>query len=315
MYDVGFPNLGIYIEKLQNSIKIGNFSIAFYGMIIGAAIIIGLILTWKEARRTGQNEDDYTDYIIWGIIAGVVGARVYYVAFQWDYYKDNIAEIFNLRSGGLAIYGTVIFAISALVIFCCIKKKKFFQMIDTLIPQLALGQAMGRWGNFFNMEAFGKYTEGLLAMQLRLDKVSPTMVGEDHLMHLFTINGVDYIQVTPTFFIESMWCFLLFLFLLWMQKHKKFHGEALCFYAGLYGLERAIVEGLRSDSLMLGNTGIRVSQAVAIVCVIGSIVGWIVLRKLSETNKGLQLETVEIAQDPGKEFPETDNNITEEVES
>ena len=323
MYDVGFPNLGIYIEKLQNSIKIGNFSIAFYGMIIGAAIIIGLFLTWKEARRSGQKEDDYTDFIIWGIIAGVIGARLYYVVFQWDYYKDNLLEIFNLRSGGLAIYGTVIFSFTALIIFCCVRKKSFFQMIDTLIPQLALGQAMGRWGNFFNMEAFGKYTEGLLAMQLRLDKVSPNMIGEDHLMHILTINGVEYIQVTPTFFIESMWCFLLFLFLLWMQRHKKFHGEALCFYVGLYGLERAIVEGLRSDSLMLGNTGIRISQAVAAVSVVAAIVGWIVLKKLAETNKDIMLVPVPATEavqkeetiEPVHSGTETEKNETEEVES
>ena len=118
MYDVGFPNLGIYIEKLQNSIKIRNFSIAFYGMIIGAAIIIGLFLTWKEARRSGQKEDDYTDFIIWGIIAGVIGARIYYVAFQWDYYRGNLLHIINLREGGLAIYGGIIGGLAGIYIYC-----------------------------------------------------------------------------------------------------------------------------------------------------------------------------------------------------
>lgn len=292
MFDVGFPHLGIYIEKLQNCITIGNFSIAFYGLIIGAAIIAGLLLTWKEARRTGQKEDDYTDSIIWVVIVGVIGARLYYVAFQWDYYKDNLLEILNTRGGGLAIYGGVIFGIAALIVFCLVKKKNFFLMIDTLIPQLALGQAMGRWGNFFNMEAFGKYTDGLLAMQLRLEKVNPLMVGADHLEHLITINGVDYIQVMPTFFIESMWCFLLFAFLLWMQRHKKFHGEVLCFYLGLYGLERCIVEGLRTDSLMIGNTGIRVSQAVAAACIVGSIIGFVILNNLSKKNPYLRPEPV-----------------------
>ncbi|MDO4939442.1 MAG: prolipoprotein diacylglyceryl transferase [Lachnospiraceae bacterium] len=285
MFDVGFPNLGIYIENLKNCFYIGNFSIAFYGIIIGLAIIIGLLLTWKEARRTGQKEDDYTDYIIIGVISGVIGARVYYVVFQWDYYKDHIAEIFNLRSGGLAIYGTIIFAVGALIIFCTMKKKNFFQMIDTMIPQLALAQAMGRWGNFFNMEAFGKYTDGLLAMQLRLEKVNPNMIGADHLEHLLSINGVDYIQATPTFFIESLWCFLLFLFLLWMQRRKSFHGEVFCFYLGLYGLERSIVEGLRSDSLMIGDTGIRVSQLVAVICIALAIAGFFILKKQSKEVK------------------------------
>ncbi len=290
MYDVGFPNLGIYIQNLRNCIWIGNFSIAFYGIIIGLSIIIGLLLTWKEAKRTGQKEDDYTDYIIIGVIAGVIGARIYYVVFQWSYYKDNLAEIFNLRSGGLAIYGTVIFAILALVIFCIVKKLDFFQMIDTMIPQLALAQAMGRWGNFFNMEAFGRYTEGLLAMQLKLEKVSPGMIGADHMEHLLTIGGTQYIQVTPTFLIESVWCLLLFVFLFWMQRHKKFHGEVFCYYLALYGLERGIVEGLRSDSLMLGNTGIRVSQLVAVICIILGIVGFIVLKIRSKKVESKNIE-------------------------
>lgn len=291
MYDVGFPNLGIYIQNLKNSITIGNFSIAFYGIIIGLSIILGLFLTWKEAKRTGQKEDDYTDYIIIGVIAGVIGARIYYVIFQWDYYKDNLAEIFNLRNGGLAIYGTIIFAVTALIIFCIVKKLNFFQMIDTMIPQLALAQGLGRWGNFFNMEAFGRYTEGLLAMQLKLEKVNPGMIGADHMEHLLTIGGTQYIQVTPTFLIESIWCLLLFIFLFWMQRHKKFHGEVFCFYLGLYGLERGIVEGLRSDSLMLGNTGIRVSQLVAVICIILAIVGFIILKIRSKKIESQNIES------------------------
>lgn len=288
MYDVGFPHLGIYIEHLKNSINIGNFSIAFYGMIIGLGIIVGLLLTWKEARRTGQSEDLYTDFIIWGIIAGVVGARLYYVLFEWDYYKDNLLEIFNLRSGGLAIYGTVIGGVVALIIFCKVKKQSFFQMVDTLIPQLALAQALGRWGNFFNMEAFGGYTDCLIAMQLKLEKVSAGMLGGDVLDHIVTVNGTEYIQVLPTFLIESTWCLMMFIVLLIVQRKKHFHGAGLCIYAGLYGLERAILEGFRTDSLMLGNTGIRVSQALSMLIVIGAVVGYIVLNNLSKTNEKLQ---------------------------
>ena len=136
MYDVGFPNLGIYIEKLQNSIKIGNFSIAFYGMIIGAAIIIGLFLTWKEARRSGQKEDDYTDFIIWGIIAGVIGARLYYVVCEWDYYSRDLSRIFDTRSGGLAVYGGIAGAFIGAYIMLRIRKIPFSTCSDYCIPYI-----------------------------------------------------------------------------------------------------------------------------------------------------------------------------------
>ena len=291
MFDLAFPHLGIYIEKLPNSISIGSFSIAFYGMLIGLGIIIGLLLTWKEAKRTGQNEDDYTDFIIWGIIAGVVGARLYYVAFQWQYYKDNLPEILNLRNGGLAIYGTIIGALLALAIFCLVKKKNFFQMIDTMVPQLALAQAIGRWGNFFNMEAFGRYTDSFLAMQLRLDKVNPNMLDAEVMSHVLTIDGTQYIQVMPTFLIESLWCFLIFAFLMFYKKHKKFHGELLCMHAGLYGLERMFLEGFRTDSLMLGNTGMRVSQVLAGTMVLVSIIVYFVLKKIDPKENTVTSET------------------------
>ena len=275
MYDLSFPHLGITIEHLRNSIQIGNFSIAFYGLIIGIGIIVGLLLTVKEAKRTGQNPDDYYDFIIWGIIGGVVGARIYYVIFEWEYYSQHLPEIFDLRSGGLAIYGTIIGSFAALFIWCKIKKKNPILMLDTMAPQLALAQALGRWGNFFNMEAFGRYTDGLFAMQLRMAAVNPGMIDADTLKHVITINGTDYIQVAPTFLYESVWCFLLFLFLLFMQRRKKFTGQILCLYVGLYGLERMIVEGLRTDSLMLGQ--FRVSQLLAAACVIGAAIAYIIL--------------------------------------
>lgn len=299
MYDVRFPHLGITIEHLRNSVNIGNFSIAFYGMIIGLGIIIGLLLTWKEARRTGQSEDLYTDFIIWGIIGGVVGARIYYVAFQWDYYKNNVAEIFNLRSGGLAIYGTIIGAFLALFIFCKIKKAKPLTMLDTMVPQLALAQAMGRWGNFFNMEAFGRYTDSFIAMQLRKAAVPSGMIDADILSHVLTINGTEYIQVIPTFLIESTWCLLLAIFLYIMQRHKKFEGNCLWLYVGLYGFERMFVEGLRTDSLMIPGTGIRVSQALAIACVIFSAI-MLILGYKKASNK--TIEKTPAQEDNGQEI-------------
>ena len=159
-YNISFPNLGIYLDHVGKSISIFGFSIAYYGMIIGAAIAT------VEAKRTGQNPEDYLDMGIVGVIAGIAGARIYYVIFSWDLYKDNLLSIFNLREGGLAIYGGVIGAVIAVFVMAAVKKKSPFQILDTIALALLNGQMLGRWGNFFNREAFGEYTDGVLARKI-----------------------------------------------------------------------------------------------------------------------------------------------------
>ena len=224
-YNISFPNLGIYLDHVGKSISIFGFSIAYYGMIIGAAILIGFLIATAEAKRTGQNPEDYLDMGIVGVIAGIAGARIYYVIFSWDLYKDNLLSIFNLREGGLAIYGGVIGAVIAVFVMAAVKKKSPFQILDTIALALLNGQMLGRWGNFFNREAFGEYTDCLFAMRLPVDAVRPGDITELMRENMQRIDGVSYIQVHPTFLYESLWCAGLLIILFLYRKHKKYEGE------------------------------------------------------------------------------------------
>jgi len=267
-YDLRFVHLGITIEHLQNHITIFGFSIAFYGIIIGIGMLLGITLAARDAERRGIGEDTVYDFALLGIVFGVIGARLYYVFFRWDNYRGNLLEILNLRAGGLAIYGGVIGGILSLMFYCKRKKQNFLNLADSLILGVLVGQILGRWGNFFNAEAFGRYTDSLFAMQLRRDIVNPIMINSALLQHLVRVNGVDYIQVHPTFLYESVWNLCLLLFLLWYRPKKRFTGEMFFLYLGGYGLGRVWIEGLRTDSLLLPGTGIAVSQALAGACVL-----------------------------------------------
>ena len=267
-YDLRFVHLGITIEHLQNHITIFGFSNAFYGIIIGIGMLLGITLAARDAERRGIGEDTVYDFALLGIVCGVIGARLYYVFFRWDNYRGNLLEILNLRAGGLAIYGGVIGGILSLMFYCKRKKQNFLNLADSLILGVLVGQILGRWGNFFNAEAFGRYTDSLFAMQLRRDIVNPIMINSALLQHLVRVNGVDYIQVHPTFLYESVWNLCLLLFLLWYRPKKRFTGEMFFLYLGGYGLGRVWIEGLRTDSLLLPGTGIAVSQALAGACVL-----------------------------------------------
>ena len=278
-YDLSFVNLGIKIQSLKNSINILGLDIAFYGIIIACGMLLGLVVATRDARRRGQNPDDYSDFALYAIIFSIIGARLYYVIFSWDLYKDNPIQILNIRGGGLAIYGGVIAAALTLYFFCRIKKKSFLEMADTGVLGLVTGQILGRWGNFFNMEAFGSYTNNLFAMQLRKDLVNPAMISENLINNIVNVNGVEYIQVHPTFLYASTWNLFLLTFLLWYRKKQTFKGEIFYLYLGGYGLGRFIIEGLRTDSLMLFGTGIAVSQGLALLCFIISTILIIINRR------------------------------------
>ena len=271
-YNISFPNLGIYLDHVGKSISIFGFSIAYYGMIIGAAILIGFLIATVEAKRTGQNPEDYLDMGIVGVIAGIAGARIYYVIFSWDLYKDNLLSIFNLREGGLAIYGGVIGAVIAVFVMAAVKKKSPFQILDTIALALLNGQMLGRWGNFFNREAFGEYTDGLFAMKLPVDAVRSSDITDLMRKHMETVDGGSYIQVSPTYLYESMWCLALLILLLLYRRHKKFQGEVFLMYLLGYGAGRVWIEGLRTDQLWIPGTEIPVSQVLAGTIVVVSFV-------------------------------------------
>ena len=274
--DIAFPNLGLYLKDVPKNFSIFGFTIALYGVIIGLGFLIALLIIARVAKWTDQNPDDYWDMAIYVIIFSIIGARAYYVFFAWDYYKDNPISVFNIRNGGLAIYGGVIAGFATLFIYTRIRKKSFLLMADTVMFGLVFGQALGRWGNFTNREAFGEYTDGLFAMRLPVEMVRSGEITE--LMKAHMSEATNYIQVSPTFLYESMWnvCLLIILFL--YCKHKKFDGEIVLLYLGGYGLGRSWIEGLRTDQLIMHTTGLPVSQMLAICLVIFAVVMDVITR-------------------------------------
>ena len=277
--EISFPNLGIYLKNVGKSIDLFGIEIAYYGIIIGTAILLGFWIAAREAKRTGQNPENYLDMGIIGVIAGIVGARLYYVIFSGDMYKDNLLDIFNLREGGLAIYGGVIAAVISVLVLAKVKHLSAPQIFDTIAMALLNGQMLGRWGNFFNREAFGGYTDSLFAMRLPLDAVRSSDVTEQMRRHIERIDGVSYIQVHPTFLYESLWCMVLLIILFAYRKHKKYEGELFLMYLFGYGLGRFWIEGLRTDQLLLPGVGIAVSQLLAGAIVVGTGAAMLYLRK------------------------------------
>ena len=268
--DLSFVHLGITIEHMRNSVSIFGFRVAFYGIIIGLGMLAGMWIAMEDAKRRGQDPDLYLDFALYAIIFSIIGARLYYVIFDWQLYKDNPIQILNLRAGGLAIYGGVIGAVLTLIVYTRVKKQSFLSMADTGVLGLITGQIIGRWGNFFNCEAFGGYTDNLLAMRIKASIVNPSMISQELWDMRIVENGVEYIQVHPTFFYESMWNLGVLLFLLWFRKRKKFTGEMMWLYFLGYGLGRVWIEGLRTDQLKLPGTGIAVSQLLSAVLVLVS---------------------------------------------
>lgn len=264
---IRFPHLGISLDHVIKSVNIGGFEIACYGIVLAVAMVTGLFLVMKLAELTGQDSDSYFDFGMIAIIVSVVCARIYYVVFSWDYYRTHIFEILNLREGGLAIYGGVIGGALTAVIFSRVRKKNLLQMLDTAAVGLVWGQMLGRWGNFFNREAFGEYTDSLLAMQLPLEDVRSWEVTQEMTDHIQMIDGISYIQVHPTFLYESLWNLGVFLVLLFLtlKVRKTFYGRDFFTYLLLYGIGRAWIEGLRTDQLWIPATRIPVSQLLSVL--------------------------------------------------
>ena len=269
-YNINFPHLHIYLNHVGKNIMIGNFSIAYYGIVIAIGMLAGLGIACWMAKRTGQDTDTYFDLALIAIICSVIGARIYYVVFRWDLYKDDLLSIFNIRQGGLAIYGGIIAAIITVFVFSKVRKLSMGLLCDTAGLGLILGQVIGRWGNFMNREAFGEYTDNLFAMRLPIDAVRQHEITETMWAHV--TEGVNYIQVHPTFLYESMWNLVLLCLLLLYWKHKKFEGEIAILYFGGYGLGRCMIEGLRTDQLLLPHTNLAVSQILAGILVVFAIV-------------------------------------------
>lgn len=263
---IRFPHLGLTLNP-GKSFTVFGIEIAYYGVIIALGMLAGALVAYREAKKTGQKVDDYIDFTLYTLIAAIIGARIYYVIFEWDYYSAHPLEIFNLRAGGLAIYGGVLASALTLFIFTKVKKLKFWLMADTAVQGLIIGQIIGRWGNFFNREAFGGYTDSLFAMQLPVSEAKG--ITQELIENLVTIDGVSYVQVHPTFLYEGTWNLLLFIGICLYKRHKKFDGEIFAIYLMGYGVGRFIIEGLRTDQLVIKALGgIAASQVLSIILIV-----------------------------------------------
>lgn len=236
--------------------------IRWYGLLIASAVIIGTILALRETKRKGLEEDTFIDLLLYAIPAAIVGARIYYVIFSWDLYRENPIEAFNIRNGGLAIHGVIIAAVLVVIIFSKVKKQNPWILVDIAAPSLILGQAIGRWGNYANQEAYGRPTDLPWAII------------------------VDGVKVHPTFLYESIWNFLGFIVLILLRKQKNLfkQGEIAIAYVIWYSFGRFWIEGMRTDSLYLVGD-IRISQVLSLVLFFG---GWAVLIWRRKTNPNLK---------------------------
>lgn len=270
---IEFPGLGISLE-LSDGIMIGSFKIAYYGIIISVGVLLAMIYAFYKFRKVGVNPDKAVDCIIGGMIGGIIGARLYFVIFTWELYKDNLWSIFNTRNGGLAIYGGLIGGVLVGILIAKWRKIKVYPLLDVVGIAFLIGQGIGRWGNFFNVEAFGTNTT------LPWGMTSPSVVNYlSSKMDYFSSIGLTIdpnMPVHPCFLYESIWCIVGFFILNWYLKRRKFDGEVFLMYLGYYGLGRSVIEGLRTDSLMIGT--LRVSQLLAFVLFIACTITIIVVR-------------------------------------
>ena len=292
--EVLFPKLGLSLDVYENFLEIpfggDTLTIKFYGVIIAFGFILAALFGGRKAYVWKMSLDHMVDVLIYGIIGAVIGARLYYVAFQWDYYKNDLLSIFKIWEGGLAIYGGIIGGIIAAYFVCKKTGLPFLKLLDLIGMALPIGQGIGRWGNFTNQEAFGINTTSIFGMTS--DKIVDYI--NSHQQE-FAANGIEMnpnLPVHPTFLYESVWCLLGFLVLyIVCQKFHKFDGQLILGYGIIYGLERTVVEGLRIDSLYIANTNLRVSQLVSLALVI--ICTAITIYKFVKLNKEKKMQEVQ----------------------
>lgn len=262
---VYFEGLGIDFDLPSVAFTIFGHDINFYGIIIAFGFMLAVIYGGRKAYKWKMSLDGMTDVLIWGTIFGIICARLYYVAFKWSYYKDHLAEIPQIWNGGIAIYGGIIGALIGAAIGCKTGKINFPNLLDLGALGLLIGQGIGRWGNFFNQEAFGTNTT-TAPFRMWSQKIHDTLEASSQLLEQKGMEVNPDLPVHPTFLYESVWCILGFFILDYIvRRHRKFKGEVFMLYGIWYAAERAVVEGLRTDSLYIGDTTLRVSQLLSII--------------------------------------------------
>lgn len=283
--------------EVSSILDLGFTQVRWYGAIIAFGFLLAVLFGGRMAYVWEINLDKMIDVLLFGTLGAIIGARGYYVAFKWDYYSAHLSEIPKIWEGGLAIYGGIIGGLLAAFIVCKIEKINFYNLLDMAGISLLIGQGIGRWGNYANQEAFGDFTNGNFGMMS--DKVvdyiqrHPASFGLEGVSDIPSYIAENDLYVHPTFFYESVWCILgFFVLYIILKKFRKFSGQLFLSYGLWYGLERMIVEGMRTDSLFIGNTGIRVSQALSfgIVLVCGSL---LVVKLIKYTKNPQPIEGVD----------------------
>lgn len=272
---ISFPGLGLSFNPSRIAFSIGSKPIYWYGIIIAAGFLLAVYYAMKRADQFGLTQDNIIDMLICAVPLAIIGARAYYCIFSWGLYKDDPIRVLYIWEGGLAIYGGVIGAVIGLFIYTKVKKVKTSAILDIGGLGLLIGQSIGRWGNFMNREAFGAETTSFLRMGLT------------------DANGVT-IYVHPTFLYESVWNALGLLILHFYSKRRKFDGQIFLMYLGWYGLGRMFIEGLRTDSLYVGSSNLRVSQLLAGICFLGVVI-FLVYDKIFREHKPEDLYVNQVA--------------------
>ncbi len=308
MDGIFFPGLGIDLSNIPRGFTVFGFTIKFYGLIIATGFILALLIALREARRSGQNEENYLDFLLIMVIPAILGARIYYVLFDLGSYVEpgksigkTILDMINIRNGGLAIYGGLIAGLLTAVIFTKKRHLSLPLFADTVTMGVLVGQIMGRWGNFFNREAFGGYTNSVFRMAVPLKYyvahgslpyyISTNVITEKMINNMEIVHGMECITVHPTFIYESLWNLLILIFIFCYRKHKKFDGELAMIYVSCYGFGRFFIESLRSDSLMVG--AFKVSQLFGLICFAVAAIVIIMNRMKIIKGKTLELHLVD----------------------
>lgn len=278
---VQFPGLGLEFSFNTTAFSIGGIHVAWYGILITVGLLLAILYCFRRLKIFGLNTDRVIDVVIGGIIGGIIGARAYYVVFSWDDYKYYIWDIFKVWEGGMAIYGGIIGALLVGIIMCKIRHVRILPMLDVAGLGFLIGQCIGRWGNFVNVEAFGSNTT--LPWGMTGPDIQTYLTNHASYLANIGVTVDPSLPVHPCFLYESLWCLIGFILLHLYTKRRKFDGEIFLMYVGWYGLGRAFIEGLRTDPLLIG--GLRVSQILAIVCVVVSAILILVFRsKIKNAN-------------------------------
>ena len=300
---VYFDGLGIDFNLPSVAFSVFGYDIHWYGIIIAFGFALAVLYGGRKAYKWKMSLDGMTDVLIWGTLFGIICARLYYVAFEWDYYSQHLNEIPAIWNGGIAIYGGIIGALIGAAISCKIGKINFLNLLDLGSLGLLIGQGIGRWGNFFNQEAFGTNTDTAL-FRMWSPKIHDTLESSAALLAQKGITVDPDTAVHPTFLYESVWCLLSFLVLhIVVTYFRKFKGEIFMLYGVLYGAERMVVEGMRTDSLYIGSTTIRVSQLLSAIIVVVALVFFIYFMtkyKKGKLPKALQLDDLDALEEANK---------------